>query len=86
MSNPLFQYRHYVWLAAFLRDNHLADLVCDSAGATVSDKMAEAFARDNSRFNRGRFMDASNGNPARRDMVGRNYVPYLEGLIGRGDR
>jgi hypothetical protein len=63
MSNPLFQHRQYVWLAAFARDNLTEDQRV---------KLAAELRGTNPAYNRTRFEDAAGvdgAEPAGRDRV-----------------
>ena len=57
MSNPKFNRRHHEFIAQVLRD--ISNAVTAPGACTYStNAFADAFAQDNPRFDRNRFMDA----------------------------
>jgi len=63
MSTPLFQHRHYVWLAAFARDN---------LNEEQRRRMAAELRGTNPNYSRSRFEDAAGidgAEPCGRDRV-----------------
>jgi len=58
-SNPVFQHRHYAEIAKVIATT-------DSRESLISG-LISLFAQDNGRFDKGRFLDAAKGEPARKD-------------------
>lgn len=72
MSNPIFQHRHYVAIAQVFASSKGDSWMTGNAThwASQRDSMADLFASDNPRFDRGRFEAATEGKPSNgRDKV-----------------
>lgn len=65
-GKPIFEHRHFVWLAHWAGANLDADMVA---------KLCDDLARTNPKFDRGRWMSAANGRPNGRDAARCNVVP-----------
>lgn len=79
---PIFQHRHYKAIAAELSAHR--DLIGLNAQCAVMVRFADMFAKDNPRFDRDRFVAASNGEPINgRDCVGQFAAGLMAATNGK---